>query len=87
VSGLLALFQAMADGKAFAGTDDHTCQNWTSNTTGHAQLGHHDRTGGGPGIHTSGNSSWNSAHPSPGCSQASFAPNGGAALFYCFAIN
>ena len=75
------------DGRAFADSEDHTCHNWTSSTTGHAQVGHHDRTGGGPGIHTSGNSSWNSAHQSPGCSQEAFKPNGGAALFYCFAVN
>jgi hypothetical protein len=75
------------DGRAYADNEDHTCNNWTSDSAGSAQLGHHDRTGGGPGVHTSGNSSWNSAHPSKGCSQESFAPNGGAALFYCFAIN
>ena len=75
------------DGRAFTDTSDHTCQNWTSNNTGHAELGHHDRTGGGPGRHTVGNSSWNSSHESVGCSQASFAPGGGAALFYCFAVN
>jgi hypothetical protein len=75
------------DGRAFTDNGDHTCNNWTSDTTGNAQLGHHDRTGGGPGIHTSGNSSWNSAHPSKGCSQESFKPNGGAALYYCFAVN
>jgi hypothetical protein len=75
------------DGRAYSDNDDHTCRNWTSDNEGHAQLGHHDRTGGGPGIHTSGNSSWNSAHTSRGCSQASFVPNGGAALFYCFAVN
>lgn len=75
------------DGRAFTDSEDHTCQNWTSETTGQAQVGHHDRTGGGPGLHTSGNSSWNSSHPSRGCSQESFVPNGGAAFFYCFAIN
>jgi len=75
------------DGRAFTDDADHTCKNWTSDNGGAAQVGHHDRTGGGPGIHTSGNSSWNSSHPVAGCSQASFAPNGGAALFYCFAIN
>jgi hypothetical protein len=75
------------DGRAFMDSEDHTCQNWTSNSAGHAQLGQHDRTGGGPGLHTSGNSSWNSAHPSKGCSQESFTPNGGAGLFYCFAAN
>jgi len=75
------------DGRAFTDDTDHTCHNWTSDSGGSAQVGHHDRTGGGPGVHTSGNSSWNSSHPVSGCSQASFAPNGGAALFYCFAIN
>ena len=50
------------DGTAFTDGADHTCQNWTSSTTGTAQLGHHDRTGGG-------NTSWNSTHPSRGCSQ------------------
>jgi|SRR5579872_364477 len=75
------------DGRAFTDDTDHTCKNWTSDNGGAAQVGHHDRTGGGPGVHTSGNSSWNSSHPVAGCSQASFAPNGGAALFYCFAIN
>jgi hypothetical protein len=75
------------DGRAFPDDADHTCHNWTSDNAGSAQVGHHDRTGGGPGIHTSGNSSWNSSHPSTGCSQASFVPGGGAALFYCFATN
>ena len=75
------------DGRAFSDASDHTCRNWTSNNTGHAEVGHHDRTGGGPGRHTVGNSSWNSSHPSVGCSQASFAPGGGAALFYCFAVD
>jgi hypothetical protein len=75
------------DGRAFTDGADHTCQNWTSNGNGKAELGHHDRTGGGPGAHTVGNSSWNSSHPSVGCSQASFAPGGGAALFYCFAAD
>ena len=78
---------SQTDGRAYTDKNDHTCNNWTSDTTGTAQVGHHDRTGGGPGIHTSGNSSWNSAHTSLGCSQESFVPNGGAALFYCFAIN
>ena len=43
---------------------DHTCNNWTSNADGKgsAQLGHHDKQGGG-------NSSWNSTHASRGCSQ------------------
>jgi hypothetical protein len=68
------------DGTAFTDSADHTCQNWTSSTTGTAQLGHHDRTGGG-------NTSWNSTHPSRGCSQENLVATGGAGLFYCFAIN
>jgi hypothetical protein len=70
------------DGSAFSDGQDHTCSNWTSNAagTGSAQLGHHDRTGGG-------NTSWNSTHPSRGCSQENLVSTGGAGLFYCFAIN
>ncbi|MBK5293769.1 MAG: lectin [Acidobacteriia bacterium] len=67
------------DGRAFTDGADHTCKNWTSNGDGTAQLGHHDRTGG-PGI------SWNSVHPSRGCSQANLVSTGGAGLFYCFAV-
>jgi glyoxylase-like metal-dependent hydrolase (beta-lactamase superfamily II) len=67
------------DGTAFTDGADHTCGNWTSGTTGTAQLGHSDRNGGG-------NTSWNSAHPSRGCSQENLVSTGGAGLFYCFAI-
>ncbi len=69
---------SQADGKAFTDSADHTCKNWTSNGDGVAQLGHHDRTGGP-------NTSWNSVHPSRGCSQANLVATGGAGLFYCFA--
>jgi hypothetical protein len=68
------------DGRAFADGMDHTCSNWTSDSTGTAQLGHSDRNGGG-------NNSWNSAHPSRGCSQDNLVSTGGAGLLYCFAIN
>ena len=68
------------DGRAYTDGADHTCRNWTSNDTGVAQLGHFDRTGGG-------NTSWNAAHPSRGCSQANLVITGGAGLFYCFAVN
>ena len=68
------------DGTAFTDGADHTCQNWTSSGTGTAQLGHSDRQGGG-------NTSWNSAHPSRGCSQDNLVSTGGAGRFYCFAIN
>lgn len=57
-----------------------TCNNWTSNSTGSAMVGHHDRAGGG-------NSSWNAAHASRGCSQQDLVGTGGAGLFYCFATN
>ena len=57
-----------------------TCNNWTSNSTGNAIVGHHDRSGGG-------NSSWNAAHSSRGCGQADLVASGGAGLFYCFAAN
>jgi hypothetical protein len=51
-------------------------------TDGSAMLGHHDRAGP---IQSSWATSWNSAHPSVGCDQASLAKTGGAGLFYCFA--
>jgi hypothetical protein len=69
-----------ADGRAYTDAMDHTCNNWTSNDMGSAQLGHSDKQGGG-------NSSWNSAHPSRGCSQANLVSTGGAGLLYCFAVN
>ncbi len=68
-----------SDGRAFTDTADHTCNNWTGNSTGSAQLGHHDKQGGG-------NSSWNATHPSRGCSQANLVATGGAGLLYCFAV-
>ena len=68
------------DGTAYTDGMDHTCNNWTSNSTGNAQLGHSDKQGGG-------NSSWNSAHQSAGCSQPQLVQTGGAGLFYCFVVN
>jgi hypothetical protein len=68
---------SMPDGRAFTDGADHTCQNWTGNGAGTAQLGHFDRTGGG-------NTSWNSAHASRGCSQANLVSTGGAGYLYCF---
>jgi hypothetical protein len=66
------------DGTAFTDGADHTCGNYTNAGAGTVQLGHHDRTGGG-------NTSWNSTHPSRGCSQENLVATGGAGLFYCFA--
>lgn len=68
------------DGTTFPAGQDKTCGNWTSNSEGTAQLGHFDRTGGG-------NTSWNAAHPSKGCSQQNLVSTGGNGHFYCFAIN
>jgi hypothetical protein len=68
-----------ADGRAYTDSADHTCNNWTSNNAGSAQVGHSDKQGGG-------NSSWNSTHASKGCSQDNLVATGGAGLFYCFAV-
>ena len=69
------------DGTAyFPDEQDHTCSNWTSNAEGSAQVGHHDRHGGG-------NVSWTSAHGSRGCSQEALTKTGGAGYFYCFAAD
>ena len=60
-----------------------TCDNWTSSAEdGSALVGHHDKQGGGDNP-----TSWNSAHPSRGCSQENLIGTGGDGLFYCFAIN
>lgn len=68
------------DGTAFPAGADRTCRNWTSNTGDSAQVGHHDRTGGG-------NTSWNSVHPSKGCSAENLRSTGGGGLVYCFVAN
>lgn len=69
------------DGTAFPGGADKTCSNWTSSAAGSAQVGHHDRQGGGDNP-----TSWNSAHGSSGCSQDNLRATGGDGLFYCFAL-
>ena len=66
------------DGRAYTDSADHTCKNWTSSSDGTAQLGHFDRLGGP-------NASWNSVHPSQGCSQPNLVATGGAGHLYCFA--
>ena len=70
-------------GRAVAGDADTTCKGYTSNAEGagnSVMLGHHDRDGGG-------NTSWNAAHGSRGCSQPNLVATGGAGLLYCFAAN
>ena len=72
------------NGMAFADSMDHTCNNWTSSTTGSASLGHYDRRGLSD---TEQARSWNSSHPSKGCSQDDLRGTGGDGLLYCFASN
>ena len=84
------------DGRAYTdNTRDYTCNNWTSAADGgvpdgvvpdpipagvpSARLGHSDKGNIVP--------SWNSSHPSRGCSQASLVATGGGGRFYCFATN
>jgi hypothetical protein len=70
-----------ADGTLAAG---QTCGDWTSNGEGSAILGHFDRVG----INDSAEmKSWNSSHPSRGCSQDNLVSTGGAGLLYCFKVN
>ena len=71
-----------ADGTAYFPWEkgDKTCSSWTSNDKGSATVGHHDRHGGG-------NTSWNAAHNSRGCSQANLQGTGGNGYFYCFAAD
>src|SRR5713101_2898082 len=73
---------SLPDGRAYTDGMDHTCGNYTSNADGRGavQLGHSDKQGGN-------NGSWNSSHPSRGCSQPNLVATGGAGLLYCFAVN
>ncbi len=64
---------------------DMTCGNWTrSGAEGSAMTGHHDRGGPRPDPWAT---SWNSSHPTRGCSQEALVSTGGAGLLYCFASN
>ena len=74
------------DGTAFPGAPfpDMTCSNWTNGgDSGAAMTGHHDRAGP---IENGWAVSWNSAHPTLGCSPEKIRPTGGEGLFYCFAV-
>ncbi len=72
------------DGTAFAGSDDRTCGNWSKSGEGSAQVGHHDRMGLNEEPPAK---SWNSSHPSRGCSDDALRGTGGAGFIYCFASN
>jgi hypothetical protein len=64
---------------------DSTCRNWTSERTGRGDRRpprpHRARRQSAPA------KSWNSSHPSRGCSQDALKATGGAGLYYCFAAN
>lgn len=76
---------SQADGTAYpAGGNDMTCRNWTHSGEGAAMVGHHDRTGLDD---SAAAKSWNTSHPTRGCSQDALKATGGAGLFYCFAAN
>ncbi len=76
---------SQADGTAFPPGQDTTCRNWTySGADGSAMVGHHDRLG----LRDDEPSrSWNTSHPSRGCSAEGLRSTGGGGLFYCFAAN
>jgi hypothetical protein len=61
-----------------------TCENWTSSGEGSAIVGHHDRMGLADDAPSK---SWNSSHPSRGCSQEGLRSTGGDGLLYCFAAD
>jgi len=69
------------DGTVVAGM---TCDDWTNNGAGQAFVGHHDRIGLRDDAPSK---SWNSSHPSRGCSKDDLPKSGGNGLFYCFAAN
>jgi hypothetical protein len=70
------------DGTAFPASAHRTCGNWTSSSTGSAQVGYVGRTGEGENPN-----SWNSARGTGGCSAEALHASGGADLFYCFATD
>jgi hypothetical protein len=73
-----------ADGTAFGPGADSTCRNWSSESTGNAMLGHHDRQGISSNIDPA---SWNQAHLSSGCGLSALQGTGGNGYFYCFAAD
>jgi hypothetical protein len=72
------------DGRASTAKEDTTCGNYTKSGEGAVLLGHHDRIGLRD---DDAARSWNSSHPSRGCSQENLVATGGAGLIYCFATN
>jgi hypothetical protein len=75
---------SMPDGRAPPPDKDMSCGNWTKSGEGSALVGHHDRMGLRDDAPSK---SWNSSHPSRGCSADALKSSGGAGLLYCFAAN
>ncbi len=63
---------------------EQTCSDWTNGGEGSAMVGHHDRIGLDD---SDAAKSWNSSHPSRGCSLEALRGTGGDGLLYCFAAN
>ena len=72
------------DGSFIAGDANSTCGNWTMSSGGAAMVGHHDKSGLDESVPAK---SWNSAHPSRGCSADQLKSSGGGGLYYCFAAD
>ena len=72
------------EGKALPADKDMTCGNWTKGGEGTAMVGHADRMGLKDDVPSH---SWNSSHPTRGCSLPALNATGGGALLYCFASN
>jgi hypothetical protein len=66
------------DGKAMTGDKDTTCGNWTKSGEGSAIVGHSDRTGLDDSAPAK---SWNSSHPTRGCSIPQLNATGGNGYF------
>lgn len=74
-----------AEGTAVVATNDSTCGDWTKGgADGAAIVGHHDRIGLNDSAPMK---SWNSSHPSRGCSLDALKTSGGNGRLYCFAVN
>lgn len=71
-----------AEGRAFPGNLNLTCNNWTSGTFGSAMVGHIDRRGLSDTVFAK---SWNASHMSRSCSPDDLRATGGNGFFYCFA--
>jgi hypothetical protein len=72
------------DGRSLPADKDLTCANWTKGgADGAAMVGHSDKIGLNDSAPMR---SWNSSHPSRGCSLPTLATTGSGGLLYCFAV-